>query len=81
MSRNIFIILVRFYQIAFSFKKPCCRFFPSCSAYAIEAIEKHGTLKGLFLSTKRILKCRPGSSFGYDPVPEKISSNHNLGEK
>ena len=66
---NIIIYLIKLYKIVFAMKRPCCRFIPSCSTYAIEAIEKHGALHGLYLIIKRILKCRPGHHFGYDPVP------------
>lgn len=49
-------------------KKPCCRFYPTCSTYALQAIEKYGALKGVFLSTKRILRCNPLNKGGYDPL-------------
>ncbi len=76
--RNIFIkffsFLIRAYQLCISpLHGPCCRFTPTCSAYALEAIQKHGPVKGLFLSTKRILKCNPFHEGGYDPVPENCS--------
>ena len=48
-----------------------CRFIPTCSEYAKEAILTYGSIKGVFLAMKRILKCRPGGSYGYDPVPKK----------
>ena len=52
-------------------KIPCCRFTPTCSAYAIEAIETHGALKGGALALYRILRCNPLCKGGYDPVPPK----------
>ena len=51
-----------------------CRFTPTCSNYAIEAIERHGFIKGWFLSIKRILRCNPFGGYGYDPVPDKLNS-------
>ncbi len=64
------IFLVRFYQICISPLKPAtCRFTPTCSAYAIEALRKHGPIKGLYLTVKRILRCHPWGGSGYDPVP------------
>jgi hypothetical protein len=48
-----------------------CRFHPSCSVYATQAIEEHGVIKGFYLGVKRILKCGPWNPGGYDPVPEK----------
>ena len=66
MSR-LLILCIRFYQIFISpLKPPTCRFYPTCSAYAIEAIQKKGPVKGTWLAIKRIAKCHPG---GYDPVP------------
>ena len=72
--KKIFIAPIRFYQKNISpYKPPCCRFTPTCSAYAIEAIEKRGVFVGLFLAIKRILRCNPLFKGGYDPVPEKKS--------
>lgn len=48
---------------------PSCRFTPTCSTYAIEAIKKHGPLKGVYLAVRRILRCHPWGGSGYDPVP------------
>lgn len=68
--KNILIKIFRIYQKYVSTNtKPCCRFIPVCSDYAIEALQRHGTLKGLVLTTKRILKCNPFFKGGYDPVP------------
>ncbi|HLG27232.1 MAG TPA: membrane protein insertion efficiency factor YidD [Paenisporosarcina sp.] len=50
---------------------PSCRFYPTCSHYGVEAVEKHGALKGTYLAVKRILRCHPFNEGGYDPVPEE----------
>ena len=61
---------IRFYQIFISpLKPPTCRSYPTCSAYAIEAIQKKGPVKGTWLAIKRIAKCHPFHPGGYDPVP------------
>ena len=71
--KYICIWLVRFYRKFLSplKGKPCCRFTPSCSAYAIEAFEKRGFFVGLILTVWRILRCNPYCEGGYDPVPER----------
>jgi len=64
--------LIRFYQKNISpLTKPSCRFYPSCSGYAYEAIQIHGNLKGTWLAVCRLLKCHPFHRGGYDPVPER----------
>ena len=69
MSR-LLILCIRFYQIFISpLKPPTCRFYPTCSAYAIEAIQKKGPVKGTWLAIKRIAKCHPFHPGGYAPVP------------
>ncbi len=67
------IWLIRFYRKCLSplKRKPCCRFVPSCSAYAIEAFQKRGFFVGMILTVKRILRCNRFFPGGYDPVPEK----------
>ncbi len=69
--KRVFLALIRFYRGYISpLRSPCCRFTPTCSAYALEAIEKYGALKGGFLAFRRILRCNPfykGDFF--DPVP------------
>ena len=67
---RILAFMIVFYKRAISpHFLPVCRFYPSCSTYALESIKKHGAIKGLFLSIKRILKCHPFHKGGYDPVP------------
>ncbi|MEA4826717.1 MAG: membrane protein insertion efficiency factor YidD [Clostridium sp.] len=67
--KKIIINLIKFYRKYISpLKQPCCRFYPTCSQYAIEAIEKYGAFKGGIMSIKRILKCHPLNPGGYDPV-------------
>ncbi|NVO19080.1 MAG: membrane protein insertion efficiency factor YidD [Bacteroidetes bacterium] len=64
------VMLIRVYQYAISpYLPPSCRYTPSCSAYGIEAITKHGPFKGGWLTIKRIASCNPWGGSGYDPVP------------
>ena len=68
--KKFMLAAIRFYQRRISpARPPCCRFIPTCSQYALEAIEKYGALKGGLLALWRILRCNPFSSGGYDPVP------------
>nr|WP_199203612.1 membrane protein insertion efficiency factor YidD [Sporosarcina sp. P34] len=68
------IQLIRFYQKFISpLSPPSCRFHPTCSHYAVEAMETHGALKGSWLAVMRILKCHPFHKGGFDPVPPKKS--------
>ena len=70
--KKIIIYLIKFYQITLSpLLGSNCRFQPTCSQYMIEAINLHGVLKGLSLGFKRVSKCHPLGSKGYDPVPRK----------
>ena len=67
---RLLILPIRFYQRFVSpMFPPCCRFTSTCSAYAIEALQKHGALKGSWLALRRILRCHPWGGSGYDPVP------------
>lgn len=75
--KKIFIKLIRLYQRYISpLTPPTCRFHPTCSNYAIEAISEHGVLKGTWLAIKRILKCHPFHPGGFDPVPPKKDHEH-----
>ena len=70
--KHIMIWLIGLYRKFISpLKPPCCRFTPTCSAYAIEAFQKRGFFAGLILTTWRILRCNPFARGGYDPVPER----------
>lgn len=64
--------LIRFYMKFISpLKKPCCRFIPTCSEYALEAVDRFGVFRGGFMAFCRILRCNPFCKGGYDPVPRK----------
>ena len=71
--KRLFLALIRFYQRSISpLRPPCCRFIPTCSQYALEAVEKYGALKGGWLALRRVAKCHPfhkQHSIEYDPVP------------
>lgn len=74
LLRNILVwgllLPIRVYRNCISpFTPPSCRFTPTCSAYAMEAIEKHGPLRGTWLAVRRLLRCHPWGGSGYDPVP------------
>ena len=71
--RRLLMAMIRFYQREISpMSPPCCRFIPSCSAYALEALEKYGVWKGGWLSLRQVLRCNPfhrQETIEYDPVP------------
>ena len=78
--KRLLILLIRFYQQGISpLKQPCCKYYPTCSNYALQAIERFGVFKGGFLALYRILRCNPFSHGGYDPVPEKKEKKKKLG--
>ncbi len=73
--KGLLLALIRFYRTSISpLRPPCCRFIPTCSTYAMEAIQVHGALKGSALALWRILRCHPfhrDKNYIYDPVPPK----------
>ncbi len=68
--RIIFVLIIKFYQRSISpLFPPVCRYTPTCSSYAIEALQKHGATKGGWLALKRIVSCNPWGGRGHNPVP------------
>lgn len=67
---RLLIAAIRLYQLFRAGRTSPCRFTPSCSVYAVEALSRHGARRGLALATRRLGRCRPGGPFGMDPVPE-----------
>ena len=80
--KSLLLWLIRFYRGQISpLRPPCCRFMPTCSQYALEAVELHGALRGGWLAFKRILKCQPlhrQKSIEYDPVPKILPKSHTI---
>ena len=73
--KALLLALIRFYRRAISpLRPPCCRFIPTCSQYALEAVEKYGAWKGGWLALWRILRCNPFCKGGYDPVPSALDT-------
>lgn len=76
--KKIFIGLIRGYQKVISpLFPPSCRYYPTCSNYSVQAIQKHGAIKGSLMGISRILRCHPFVKGGYDPVPEQFSIRRN----
>ncbi|WP_083329232.1 membrane protein insertion efficiency factor YidD [Marinobacter salinus] len=73
--RRLLILPIRFYQYAISpLMASHCRHYPTCSQYAVEAVEHHGAVKGISLAIRRLLRCHPWAEGGYDPVPGTAQS-------
>lgn len=80
MVARALIAMVRIYQAAISPWLPAaCRYTPTCSAYAVQAIERHGSVRGSWLATRRILRCHPWGGSGFDPVPDATSNDRTDG--
>jgi len=76
LIQNVLIKIVRLYQLAISpVMPPTCRYYPTCSSYAIEALQVHGPVLGAWLTLKRLLRCHPWGGQGFDPVPNKQKGN------
>lgn len=74
--REFLMASVRFYRRAISpLTPPSCRYTPTCSAYALEALERHGSLRGAWLALRRILSCHPWGGHGFDPVPSPVDDS------
>ena len=70
IPKRLLLWLIQFYRVAISpMHRPCCRYIPTCSQYAQQAIQEYGAIKGGYLALRRILRCNPFSKGGYDPVP------------
>ena len=79
--KKIVLSLIRFYRRKISpHKKPCCRFRPTCSTYALQAVEKHGAFLGSIMSICRFLRCNPLFRGGYDPVPDRFTIFSGVGK-
>ena len=70
-AARVVLAPIRVYRYVSAVRPSPCRFTPSCSTYAVEALEQHGSIRGTWLSARRIAKCHPWGGFGYDPVPAR----------
>lgn len=78
LPRWLVLCLINFYRSCISPRFPaCCRYVPTCSQYAVTAVERFGVIRGGWLAIKRILRCHPLHEGGYDPVPDHLGKTHN----
>jgi uncharacterized protein len=75
IKRFLLLLIRRYRQLLSPLLPPSCRFQPTCSAYALEAVTQHGAALGSWLAVKRILRCHPWSAGGYDPVPNNTGTD------
>lgn len=77
LPATLMILLVRLYQVTLSpFIGGHCRFFPTCSHYAVEALQEHGAMRGSWLAARRVLRCHPFGGRGFDPVPQRTNQDN-----
>ncbi len=82
MIRRALVLLVKLYQRLVSpLLPPACRFYPSCSAYAVQALERHGAVRGSWLTVRRLSRCHPFHPGGIDPVPDLLPAVRGLPRK
>jgi putative membrane protein insertion efficiency factor len=74
---RLLVAAIRLYQRVSRLTPPTCRYYPTCSQYTLEAIQRYGALHGTWLGLKRILRCHPFTEGGYDPVPDDLSTRGN----
>ncbi|MFN8074384.1 MAG: membrane protein insertion efficiency factor YidD [Kineosporiaceae bacterium] len=76
LPRRVLVLLLRGYRLVVSpLYGQVCRYYPSCSAYALEAVDRHGAARGVVLAARRLLRCHPWTPGGYDPVPPRHRSS------
>lgn len=75
----VVVALIRTYQVLTSWSAPRCRFYPSCSQYALEAVTVHGAVRGGWLAVRRLGRCHPWHPGGFDPVPDANTCSHDSG--
>lgn len=81
MIKRLLLALIHFYQTGISpYTPPSCRYHPTCSEYARQAIELHGALRGSWLALRRLLRCHPLARGGYDPVPPRAEKDQQVGQ-
>ncbi len=77
--KRMLLWMIGLYQSTSSIRQPRCRYIPTCSQYAVEAIESHGAGRGSWLALRRVGRCNPFGSFGFDPVPTGHDAGHDAG--